>query len=199
MFAQVIQGYVKDAARFTAVEQQWMKDLQPGAIGWLGSTGGLTQDGECIMVVRFASAEEAKANGDRPEQDAWWRQIAPLFDGEPTFMDCTDVEIWGSGAFDDAGFVQVIQGRSDDMQRLAEIDSSFIEGSMATLRPDLLGGLTARSGDRFTQVAYFTSEAEAREGERKELPAEQAEAMREWEKLVTDLRYLDLSEPWLRS
>ena len=42
---------------------------------------------------------------------------------------------------------------------------------MAGFRPDILGSMMIGHEDgRWTQVLYFTSEAEAREGERKEPP-----------------------------
>jgi hypothetical protein len=45
---------------------------------------------------------------------------------------------------------------------------------------------------------YFTSEQEARAGERKEPPPELAQAMKELESLaVGDQVYYDLRDPWL--
>ena len=38
MFAQVIQGRTSDADALQAAMDRWMQDLQPGSIGWLGST-----------------------------------------------------------------------------------------------------------------------------------------------------------------
>jgi hypothetical protein len=49
MFAQVIQGRVTDAA---GLRRQWEK-WEPGACGYLGSTAGVTPDGEFIVVARF--------------------------------------------------------------------------------------------------------------------------------------------------
>ncbi|MCA1832843.1 MAG: hypothetical protein LC750_08985, partial [Actinobacteria bacterium] len=48
-----------------------------------------------------------------------------------------------------------------------------------------------------TEVIYFTSEAEARAGEKKELPPEAAEAMQNYMELAQDTTYLDLPNPWL--
>ena len=39
------------------------------------------------------------------------------FDGEVTFHDCDDVTMFLGGGSDDAGFVQVIQGRLSDPER----------------------------------------------------------------------------------
>ena len=45
MFIQVIQGKVADAEGLRTCLDRWLTDLQPGATGWLGSTGGVTDDG----------------------------------------------------------------------------------------------------------------------------------------------------------
>ena len=67
------------------------------------------------------------------------------------------------------------------------------------LRPDLLGGLRIWTGkDSCVDVAYFTSEAEAREGEKAEMPAELQEAMAGMEEGMGKIEYLDLTEPHLR-
>jgi hypothetical protein len=72
---------------------------------------------------------------------------------------------------------------------------------MPNARPDIIGGYTAwdPDGSLFTSVNYFTSEAEAREGEKKELPAEMQELFGEWQSLTKDLRYIDLKDPWFSS
>jgi hypothetical protein len=47
---------------------------------------------------------------------------------------------------------------------------------------------------------YFTSEADAREGEQKEPPPELAATMEELTSLdAGEIRYLDLRDPWLTS
>ena len=68
-------------------------------------------------------------------------------------------------------------------------------------RPELLGSIVAlhEDGTRFTQAVYFTVEAEAREGERKDPPAEVETIMTEMMSLMSDLQYFDLIEPWLYS
>src|SRR5689334_17501448 len=75
-FVQVIQGRVTDAAALQHQIETWAAELSPGASGWLGSTGGATDDGRFIAVVRFESEEAARRNSERPEQDAWWAQTA---------------------------------------------------------------------------------------------------------------------------
>ena len=66
MFVQIIQGTTSDPEGLRAAGDQWIRDLAPGAAGWLGSTSGVTEDGRSITVVRFESEEDARRNSDRP-------------------------------------------------------------------------------------------------------------------------------------
>jgi hypothetical protein len=92
---------------------RWAEEVAPGAVGWLGSTSGVTDDGRLIALARFESDEAARQNSDRPEQTAWWEQTA-LFTGEPVFHNSTSVGADTPGDPSQAGFVQVMQGRSSD-------------------------------------------------------------------------------------
>jgi len=200
MFVQVIKGRTADPAALRAAMDRWMQDLAPGAIGWLGSTAGVTADGRAIAVARFESEEAARRNSDRPEQDRWWTETARLFDGEPTFLDSSDVTVDLQGDPDRAGFVQVMQGRSTDPDRAQELMSQDSD-AWAAFRPDVLGSLSiAHEGGAYTMVMYFTSEAEARAGERKEIPPELKATMDEMDKLSTgEPEFFDLTEPQLVS
>ena len=42
MFIQVIEGRVRDAGALQKQEVEWHQEVEPGAIGYLGSTGGVT-------------------------------------------------------------------------------------------------------------------------------------------------------------
>ena len=53
MFVQVIQGQVTDAGKVRAALDRWAAEVAPGAIGWLGSTAGVTGDGRFIALARF--------------------------------------------------------------------------------------------------------------------------------------------------
>lgn len=200
MFVQVIQGKVADADKVRAAVEQWVQDLAPGATGWLGSTGGVTEDGRCILVARFESEEAARRNSDRPEQDRWWKETAKLFTGDVTFRDSTDVTVDVSGDPDQAGFVQVMQGRGSDPERARQLMAQDSD-KWADFRPDVMGSVAVgHDGGAYTMVMYFTSEAEAREGERKELPPELAAQMEELNKLnVGAPEFFDLKQPWTLS
>ena len=68
---------------------------------------------------------------------------------------------------------------------------------MAAYRPDVLGSVVISHDDgAWTQVVYFTSEDAARDGERKEPPAEFQDVMAEMGKLsVGETTFLDLRQP----
>ena len=201
MFVQVFQGQVSDAAQVREALEDWAQRLAPGADGWLGSTAGVADDGTFVGVARFASAEAARRNSGRAEQGEWWSGLSKLFTDDPVFHDCSEVDVVRGGGSDRSGFVQVIQGRLVDVARMRELARAFDE-RFPDLRPELLGFVAAlHDGEEgaFTQIAYFTSEEEARAGEQGEVPAEAAEVMRELMELTQDLRYFDLREPWLHS
>ena len=200
MFVQVIQGQVADAEQLHAALDRWAQELAPGASGWLGSTAGVTEDGRFIALARFESEEAARANSSRPEQDRWWSETAKLFTGEPTFKDSTDVIPDTVGDPDTAGFVQVMQGRGTDPDRARELMSQD-SGAWAAFRPDIIGSLAAaHDGGAYTLAMYFTSEEEAREGERKQPPPELAAQMEEMNKLMTgEPEFLDLKHHWISS
>lgn len=196
MFVQVIEGRVADRDCLHRQMNRWMDELRPGAEGFLGSTAGVTEDGHAIAFARFESAAAAEANSQRPEQGQWWAETEQCFEGEVTFTDCDEVETFGAGGSNDAGFVQVMKG-SGDRETLRVMDQRF-EELAPSFRPDLIGGLRAWAGpDSYIEAAYFTSEAEAREGEKKEPPAELAELMGEFQDMMADVEYLDLRDPWL--
>jgi len=199
MFIQVIQGKVADAAGLEAAMDRWVEELQPGAAGWLGTTGGITDDGTFVSVVRFDSAEAAQRNSERPEQGAWWAQTASCFDGAATFVDCPDVTQWMQGGSDDAGFVQVMEGQTADAERMRQMMSEYSE-DMHRSRPEIIGATIAmHDGGEFVETVYFTSEEEARQRENLEPTEEFTTAMAENQALVEIRAYLDLHDPWLVS
>jgi hypothetical protein len=199
MFVQVVQGTVNDPAALMAAVQQWRDEVGPGATGWLGSTGGVTDDGRFIAVVRFASEDDARRNSDRPEQAQWWASTSVHF-GDVEFHDCTEVFPLLGGGSDDAGFVQVIQGRVNDVAKLRQMMKQ-IEEEIARTRPDVLGGTVALHGDGgFTQVVYFATEEAARAGEATEqTPETQARGAEMASVFTAPPTFFDLRQPWLSS
>jgi hypothetical protein len=200
MFVQIIQGTTSDPEGLRAAGDRWIRDLAPGATGWLGSTSGVTEDGRAITVVRFESEEDARRNSDRPQQDQWWAETSKLYNGDASFKDSTDVTVDLQGDPDQAGFVQIMQGRGGDPERARELMNTDAD-KWAEFRPDILGSVAVGHEDgAYTMVLYFTSEAEAREGERKEVPPELRANMEEMDKLtIGETEFFDLKQPELRS
>lgn len=199
MFIQIIQGKVHDASEMRRLVDEWREQMGATAEGWLGGTYGITDDNQFVGVVRFESREAAARNSGKAEQGEWWQRMEACFDGAATFHDCDDATMFLDGGSDDAGFVQVIQGRVSDPERFRH----FMEQPMDVLheqRPEIIGGTIAMEPDGwFTETVAFRSEDEARDGERKDMPEE---ARRDWEQemaAMQDLTYLDLHHPWFAS
>jgi hypothetical protein len=199
MFIQIIQGQVADAEELRAAGERWATELGPGAIGWLGTTSGVTEEGRAIVLARFESADAARRNSERPEQHQWWMETAKLFAGDVTFHDCDDVYTFLGGGSDDARFVQIIQGTTSNPDRTRELLQQSSE-PLRQHRPEIIGGVMAmHGGNGFTEAVYFTSESAARAGERKDPPAEYAEQFREFSETLGDATFYDLREPMMQS
>ena len=200
MFVQVIRGHVSDAAQVRAQLDKWVAEVAPGAVGWLGSTAGVTEDGQLIALARFESEEAAQRNSERPEQSAWWEETAALFTDEPVFANSTSVDVDTPGDPSQARFVQVMQGRSSDPDRVRELMADDPTDWRA-FRPEILGSLSiGHDGGEWTMALYFTSEEDAREGERKEPPPELQELMKEMDSLsIGEPVFFDLKDPWLHA
>jgi hypothetical protein len=200
MFVQVIQGQISDPNKAKAALDQWAQDLAPGAAGWLGSTAGVTDDGKFVALVRFEDEDAARRNSDRPEQDRWWAETSKLFSGEPTFLESNDVVVDVVGDPDRAGFVQFMQGAGSDPDRARELMAQDSD-AWAAFRPDVVGSVAAQhDGGRYTMAMYFTSEEEAREGERKEPPPNLKAQMDELNALSVGVpEFFDIRQPWMHS
>ena len=199
MFVQIIQGTCRDSSALRRQIDMWRKEQGPKAEGWLGGTYGVTDDNTFVGMVRFESKEAAARNSTRSDQSAWWAETEKCFDGEVTFHDCDDAILFLDGGADDAGFVQVMQGRVADPERFRR----FMELPMDMLqqaRPEIIGGVIAMEPDgRFTETVAFRSEEAAREGERKEMPADMRQAWADEMAQMQDVSYLDLRHPWFAS
>jgi hypothetical protein len=191
MFIQVLRGAAIDRDGIMRQLDRWLDELSPGANGWLGSTAGITDDGRFIASFRFESLETAMRNSNRNAQTHWWNEFSKYLD-TARFRDCTLVDEYKGGGSDQAGFVQVIQGRVLDPQGFREKARSMA----GTPRDDVIGGVVAWDGSFFSEFVYFTNEEEAREGERGR--AQQVALEKTWP-LTQDLEYFDLRSPWFAS
>ena len=200
MFVQVIQGQVTDPQQVRQALDQWKDQLCAGAPGWLGTTAGVTEDGHFVGVVRFESEADARRNSDRPEQHQWWMEMSKLFAGQVDFADSSDVMPDVIGDPNAAGFVQVMQGRGTDPERAKELMAQNPD-EWAAFRPEIIGTLAIGHEDgAYTMAVYCTSEAAAREGERKEPPPQIKAQMDEMNQMnIGTPTFYDLRQPWLYS
>jgi hypothetical protein len=197
MFVQIIEGRTSDRDGLMRQGERWHDEVRPGAVGFLGVTSGVTADGRAITIARFENEDAARDNSARPEQSAWWAETEKHYDGDVSFTESSDVQLLMGGGSDDAGFVQVMKSHGVDRDKMSRLDQEFEKH--AGLRPDLIGSVRVWTGpDTCVEVAYFTSEAEAREGERKELPAELQPLMAEFGDMMQNTEFLDLTEPFVR-
>ncbi len=153
-------------------------------------TAGVTADGRFIAVTSVESGGSARAaNGD-------WRGV---LNGQVRVSNGTRTDVFAPGDLWCARFVQVVQGQVTDLDE-ARRHKASLEEALAAHLPCLLGTLTVEHDEeRFTRVLYFTTEEEARTGER-DMPA----AVRRRDEpalrlLVGPLQFLDLRDPWLLS
>lgn len=200
MFVQVITGKVVDEEGFRRQGERWDTDLRPGATGFLGGTIGVTDDGRFVATARFESAEAAQRNADRPEQGAWWQEMQK-FVSDVAFHDSTHVLTIFGGGSDDATFVQVMRGRVTNRATLDALEPrrEELERALQGFRPDVLGETIAydEAGDGYTDIVYFTSEAEARENEKKEPTGEAKQLLEQIMSAISVDEYFDLRQPRL--
>jgi hypothetical protein len=195
MFVQVIKGRTTDPAGLRRQMERWRTDLKPAATGFEGSTVGIADDGTFIAIARFTDPAAAQKNSDRPEQTAWWQETEKYFDGTPSFRESTDTSTLLDGGSNDAGFVQVMEGKVKDRAKLEALETPEMEQQLSAARPDLIGGHRVWFDDgSFVDAAYFTSEADARKGEKS---AEFSGPQQEYMDQLGEMTFTDLRDPLL--
>jgi len=200
MFIQIIQGKCTKQDELRALAESWRTQVgETGDTGFLGGTYGFTDDDMFVGVVRFENREKAMANSARPEQGAWSGRMMALMDGPVQFHDCDDVTLMMDGGSDRAGFVQIIQGKVDDPDRLKAMMTQDTE-MLHRERPEIIGGTLGIEPDgTFTETIAFTSETEARAGEQKEMPEAARADFEAFQASMRDVKYMDLHHPWFES
>jgi hypothetical protein len=199
MFIQVITGEAIDRDGLQRLGNRWNDEIRPGATGFLGSAGGVTDDGRFIEVVRFESEDAARRNSERAEQGAWWAETEKCL-SNVAFAESVEVITMLGGAPKEAGFVQVNRGRVTDPEKMNGIRERMgeMETAMARHRPEILGDVIAVHADgSYTDTVYFESEAAARQGETKEMPADIGALFNDLMSAITVDEYLDLKNPAL--
>jgi hypothetical protein len=155
VFVQVVRGVVRDPVETFARLDLWLLELAPGARGWLGTTAGVTEDGELISFVRFASAADARHSSDRVEQGQWWADSTRVFSGDVSFDNYDGVTLFGAGGSDDVAAVEVLVGRVRRRRRLTDLAAELAEYGM-TVAPGVIGGLVGLQEDgNLTQAIYL--------------------------------------------
>jgi hypothetical protein len=202
MFIQVITGKVTDEKGHLRAAERWERELRPGAKGFLGGTGGMTDDGRFIVIARFESEAAAMANSERPEQGEWWAEMERTVTSVQ-FANSTEVLTFLGGGKDDAGFVQVMRGRITDQDAFRKMHARLgeFEAALKKARPDVIGEVVAIHGDgTFTDAVYFTSEAAARQGEAnwENVTGDAKQLMDDLLATITVDEYLDLRHPQLQ-
>jgi hypothetical protein len=200
MFIRVIKGRATNPPGIRRDLGRWRRLLAADADGWLGSTAGITEDGWSITVVRFASEAQARRNSDRPEQREWWRDASQHL-ARVVSYDASKVHTYRNGGADEASFVQVLQGYSDNLERLATFGRDQ-EEVLAREAPHILAMTVAEHanwpGD-FTQIVYFTSEHDARHFAQEPPAAADEPVFVQLRGLMTTARCFDLRDPQLLS
>jgi hypothetical protein len=166
MFIQVIEGKASDPEGFRRVLEERRAEAMKGAIGFLGATTAIAPDGTVVTMARFEDEAKAMQNSARPETAAFAEELQKYAEGPPTYHNCGEVDTFLSGGSNDAGFVQFMIGTATDKAKAQESERALTP-MLSELRPDVIGGVTAWDGNWWCQAIYFTSEAEAREGEKK--------------------------------
>jgi hypothetical protein len=197
VFVQVVLGRAADAAAVRRQWDRWATDLAPRAAGFVGATAGVTTDRRVVLVTRFESEHAAQVNAERPEQNNWWAEtVTDALADPPEVLETTDVTLHGGQGWEAARFVQVMRAQVRDRRRFEAIEDEITPQFMQ-LRPDLLAAYRAWFPDgSVAAIDYFTSEAEARAGEQKEMPDVLGERFREWMSLLDDVEWFDLADPW---
>ncbi len=163
MFVQLIKGHTSDADGLRRQAERWYEDVRPGAVGFLGTTAGIADDGAFVALARFTDEASARANSQRPAQGEWWKGMAKHFDGEVTFRESTDVTLLFDGGSDDAGFVQVMEGAVKDRSAADAFMTPEMAEGLRAARPDLLGAVM-RGSPTGPSSRWPTSRARRRPG-----------------------------------
>lgn len=198
MFIQIIRGRVNDAAAIHEATNRWQAELKSGAKGYLGGTSGVADDGTFIAVVRFESEEAARTNSEHHEQRAWWGKMSKLFYSTPSSTIVRRSMCTWAGA----RTTRVRPARDPHRGGGHRCTSSRRQGVREARAPPP-GSHRGHDGRRRRRNRLrhelLTSEAQARDGERKEIPTEVLALIRRVAELTEDVEYLDLRDPWLYS
>lgn len=199
MFVWVLEGKAADPGEVGRQLGRWTIEFGDTTPGYLGATGGVTDDGRFLLFVRWESEDAGNELLMRPEQQAWYEEFQTSFDGAIGFAETGDVTTHLAGGSDAAGFVQAMKVSGVDRRRVEAADREF-ENIAPHVRPDLIGGIRVWTAlDGFVEVNYFTSEQDARDGEKQAPPPELVDGFEDFMAMMKDAEYFDFTEPFLHS
>jgi len=197
MFVWVLEGKAADPGEIGFQLGRWTSEFGETP-GYLGASGGVTDDRRFLLFVRWESEDAGNALLLRPEQVEWYEGFQQSFDGAVEFAETGDVTTQLAGGSDAAGFIQAIKISGVARQRVEAADRDF-ENVASQVRPDLIGGIRVWTApDGFVGVNYFTSEQDARAGEQ-QVPPEFAERFEDFMAMMKDAEYFDFTEPFLHT
>lgn len=198
MFVWVLEGKASDPEEIGRQLGHWINRFG-STPGYLGATGGVTDDRRFVLFVRWESEEAANELLADPEHQAWWVEFQRSFDGAVEFTESGDATTYLAGGSDAAGFVQLMKVAGVGRAVIDNADREF-EKIAGDMRPDLIGGIRVwTTPDCYIEANYFTSESEARSGEQQAPPEEVAAGFAEFMEMIKDAEYFDLTEPLLHS
>ena len=85
MFVWVLEGKVSDPEEVGRQLGHWIGEFGSTTPGYLGATGGVTDDRRFLLFVRWESEEAGNVFLARPEQQAWYEEFQKSFDGPVEF------------------------------------------------------------------------------------------------------------------
>jgi hypothetical protein len=197
VFIQMVQGRCSRQDEMRGLVDDWCATMADRP-GWLGGTYGFTDDDRFVGIVRFESSKASKDFAKTSEAAMLWAAAQDLFEGGSEVHESEDVSMMLDGGSDDAGFVQVMRGRVADADRLRHFMTDTTMTSMLhEARPEIIGATLAMESDgTFIETIAFTDEQSAREGEKKDMPADM---QADFESSMSDVEYVDLHRPWFAS
>jgi hypothetical protein len=189
VFVQVVLGRAADAAGLRRQWERWVSGVAAGGAGFAGATGGVTADHRAVLVTRFESEHAARGHGAHT--------VAGALAEPPEVLETADVILHGGQGWETARFVQLMRARVRDRRRFEAIEDEIAPQFMQ-FRPDALAAYRAWfPGGNVIAIDYFTSEEQARAGERKQMPDHLAQRFGEWMSLLDDVEWFDLTDPWI--
>lgn len=197
MIVRCVRGRVRDADAVAEAIEEWNLKLAPKCLGFLGGTWGIGDDGQLHAYHRFSTRDDMEELIRDHERLDWYaNKFLPSMELEPQVNHAEDVIVWNGGGCDSAKFVQIIYGRTTDIEGHKELIHKL--AMLQIHRPDIIGGYTMfHDQGRFEEVVYFKDAEAAREGEAKAPDGEHAHLIEEWQRFATDIEFVDLNEPHL--